>query len=419
MSEGNASSIAAPRRRGRSTLLRAGLVPASGRGPLAWIMRYAGLAITAFLLVFVLIAIGDAWLDPLGPARPVYLLHDEVWLQFRGRFWTARFPESLVWLAVAIGPAALAMVEFLGVASPVRRAQLFALRLMIRRLPNLLISWQSLLRRFELRAGLMEALLREMRDEALADFTEIGISDPQGLRFVRLAFLQELQIRMGIVRSRDLVAIVDVLGLAQPFGYDGRPSIASARPSGPIAAASGGEFAPGGAYPHRNRREIRVSQRAAARRINAAERLLGEALLFDPPNVSDWIRIVDEPPWSVGVEETLEAISRMSDPESSPETLACMTVGIALSILADGGVERMAWFDAWAQRRASGDPVTRSRLAEAESLCAFEFWAAKAEERARSLGPSDIFAQAFPDLDSVRERGEEFAVTGVSRRSRG
>ena len=412
MSEGDASGIAALRRGGRSTLLRAGLVSAPARSPLARSARYALLAIVSVLVGFALLAIGGAFLGPLGPARPVYPMNDEVWLQLRGRFWTAIFPESLLWLAVVIGPVTLALVEFLGVASPVRRSQLFALRLMIHHLPNLLISWQTFLRRFGMRQGLAEALLRELRDEALAEFTEIGIPDPNGLKYVRLALLQQLQICMGIRTTSDLIAIVDVLGLAQSHVDNGQPSIASGRISGRIAAGADGISARAKASSHWNHRSNRASQRAATKRKNAAERLLGEALFLDPPSVPEWIRVVDEPPWSVGIRDTLEAIPRMSYPASSPETLACMTVGVALSILADGGSERMAWFDAWSQRRATGDVVTRSRLAAAESLCAFEFWAAKAEERSRSIASSEIFAQAFPDLDSVRERGEEFAVTG-------
>ena len=428
MSEGDASGLAALRRGGRSTLLRAGLVPDPVRSPLARMARYAALAIryaalaalaaTSVVAVLSILEIGVAWLDPLGPARPIYLMHDEVWLQLRGRFWTAIFPENLLWLTAVIGSVALALVESLGIASPVRRSQLFALRLAIHHLPNLLISWQSFLRRFGMRQGLAEALLREMRDEALAEFTEIGNPDPHGLKFVRLAFLQQLQICMESSKNSDLIAIVDVLGLAQSYVHDGRPSIASGRPSGRIAAGTGEKPGRANGSSRRSRREYKVSRRAAARRMNAAERLLGEALLLDLPMVPDWLRIVDEPPWSAGIKETLEAIPRMADPASSPETLACMTVGVALSILADGGAERMAWFDAWSQRRVTGDAGTRSRLAAAESLCAFEFWAAKAEERARSPGSSDIIAQAFPDLESVRERGEEFAVAGHYRGSR-
>lgn len=412
MREGDASGFAALRRVGRSTLLRAGLVSTRARSSLPRSARYALLAIVTVLVGFALLAIGGALPGPLGPERPVYLMNDEAWFQRRGRFLTAIFPESLLWLTVVIGPVTLALVEFLGVASPIRRSQLFALRLMIHHLPSLLISWQTFLRQFGMRQGLAEALLRELRDEALAEFTEIGIPDPHGLKYVRLALLQQLQICMGIRKTSDLIAIVDVLGLAQSHVDNGQPSIASGQPSGRFAAGADGQSARARASSHWNHRSNRVSRRAAARRKNAAERLLGEALFLDPPSVPEWIRIVDEPPWSVGIRNTLEAIPRMSDPASSPETLACMTVGVALSILADGGSERMAWFDAWSLRRATGDAETRSRLAAAESLCAFEFWAAKAEERSRSIASSEIFAQAFPDLDSVRERGEDFAVTG-------
>lgn len=52
--------------------------------------------------------------------------------------------------------------------------------MMIYRMPGFLVEWQRLLRAVGLRAGLVEIVLREMRDDALIGLTQELREDPGG-----------------------------------------------------------------------------------------------------------------------------------------------------------------------------------------------------------------------------------------------
>jgi hypothetical protein len=99
----------------------------------------------------------------------------------------------------------------------------------------------------------------------------------------------------------------------------------------------------------------------------------------------------------------------------SPAALACRTISIAVSAVIDRQAERLVWFDAWARLRAGKDTSISARLAQAEALCEFEFWAARAEAAVGRTATPKMLAEAFPGLGLVRPRGEvaaEFAWSG-------
>lgn len=316
-----------------------------------------------------LVATAATWFDTNGPWRPIYALHDNVWLPFQGVTWTAIFPYGVIWLLIAAGLLTLLLSEYLGLASLLRQAQVRVIEMMIYRMPGFLVEWQRLLRAVGLRAGLVEIVLREMRDDALIGLTQELREDPGGNLFHLLVHCQMLLIRMGLRSPRDLVALVDTLGL---------------------------------------------SMLDLPNRGDSAHKLRVAALKLDPDGVEDWNRLAETPPFALTPMETIEVCGRIDGGDISPETLACLSIGVALATLADPRPERLAWFEIWAQVRAKGRGEAASRLAEAEALCAFEFWAAQAEDTVARRPVSTFLGAAFGDFSPVRARGEVFALRGPS-----
>lgn len=71
------------------------------------------LLVTTGVVLF-LVATAATWFDTNGPWRPIYALHDNVWLPFQGVTWTAIFPYGVIWLLIAAGLLTLLLSEYLG-----------------------------------------------------------------------------------------------------------------------------------------------------------------------------------------------------------------------------------------------------------------------------------------------------------------
>jgi hypothetical protein len=307
-------------------------------------------------------------LSPDGPGRMLYLLHDAVWLPLYGRFWTASFPDALTWLAVAGGLSLLVLVEFLGLASPLRRAQVAVLRALLPTVPGPVLAMHRMLRAAGLRTGMAEQVLRDLRDDALHRFTGPDGPPTDDAPFRRLCRLQQLLLAFGAATPRDLVAVADVLGLAalQPGARD-----------------------------------------------DAAAPLRRAAAALAPETVPFWADLLAPATFRMDLPSALQATAELETATLPPDALACRTIRIATCLATGGDAAALVWFDTWARLRAGADDAHAARLAEAEALCAFEYWADRAEAAARRRPVPILLSDAFPGLQLSRPRGEVAAARAV------
>jgi len=350
---------------GRSTLLRAGLAPpARSRNR---VLRYGAIVALAALVVTLVLIVRGQLLPTDGPGRILYLIHDAVWLPLFGRIWTAIFPDALIWLVILGGLSALALIEFLGIASPLRRAQVAVLQWLLPTVPGPVLAMHRLLRTAGLRAGLAEQVLRDLRDDALHLFTRPGIA-PDEAAFSRLCQLQCLQVSFGLQCPRDLVAVADVLGLAA--------------------------VEPGA-------------------RDDAAAPLRRAVGKLTPDKIPFWAEMMVPQTFALDLPAALQATVELEIGNFPPEALACRTVRIAAYLVTGGDGVALVWFDTWARLRVGADPARAALLAEAEALCAFEYWAARAEAAVHSGAAPSLLSEAFPGLHLLRPRGEVAAARAV------
>ncbi|MCC5973847.1 MAG: hypothetical protein JJT81_07305 [Rubellimicrobium sp.] len=318
-------------------------------------------------MVLVLTVRGER-LSPDGPGRLLYLIHDAIWLPLYGRFWTALFPDAVIWLAIVGGLSALILIEFLGLASPLRRSQVAVLRTLLPTAPWLVLTGHRILRAVGLRADLAEQVLRDLRDDALYPFTVPAGVPTDDAAFHRLCHLQRLQLAFGVTTQRDLVAVADVLGLAalQPGARDDA------------------------AYPLRRM-----------------------AATVAPESVPSWTELLSPATFPSDLPSALLATAELEAADSPPEALACRTIRIAAYLARGGDAAALVWFDKWARLRAGTDEKRSEQLSEAEALCAFEHWAACAEAATRDRPVPPILSEAFPGLHLTRPRGEVEAALVV------
>jgi hypothetical protein len=344
--------------RGRSRLLRAGLAPPVRERKT--VLRYAlvggVLAGVAALRAVVRgeLAVGS------GLAQAISRLHDTVWLPLYGRFWTAVFPDSLIWALMVGGIFTLLTVEYLGLASPIRRAQVALVSWMLLHLPGPLFVGQRLKRRLGLRSRLVEVVLRDLRDDALAGLTPVD-SAWQPDRLTRLCHLLTVQIDLEMVTSRDKIAIVETIGVAALLGQRGQDIANIAR--------------------------------------DAASKLA-------PDTHPDWNEMLTDYGFALDLAATLSATATLESGTEVAETLAVRTVRIAAGSVLRKDASALVWFHAWARARLSEDADLVATLAEAEGCIAFEDWAAQAEVACRSEPMPELLAETFPTLEPLRGRGE-------------
>lgn len=354
----NRDDLVSGLRGGRSSLLRAGLYPP--KRPRNWLLRYAVILTLAALVLALVLVLRAEMLAPQGLGRAIYLIHDTLWLPFYGRVWTAIFPDAVIWLLIFGGLFLLALIEFLGIASPLRRAQVRVLRRMLTSFPGPVLTTHRVLRAVGLRAAIAEQVLRDLRDDALDRFTGPMAASTGADDFRRLCDLQTLQVSFGLQTQRDLVAVADILGLAsvQPGARD-----------------------------------------------DAAEPLRRAALTLQPPEVRFWSDLMAPSTFRLDLSAILSATTELETADIPPEALACQAIRIAAFLATGGDKTALVWFDNWARIRAATDGDVAAKLAAAESLCAFEYWASRAETAALSKAPP-LLLGAFPGLQMSRPRGE-------------
>lgn len=351
---------------GRSTVLRAAMKP-RGRSR-AWTLRYVVTFGAVFVAGCVVWGVWAEWFDKAGPGWLLYAVHDAVFLPLYGHLWTALFPDALIWSIVVVGLAGLVLTEFLGLAEPLRHLQTAGIRIMAVRAAGLLLFWSDVLNAIGLRSGQVETVVEEMRDDGLLALTRDQTPDPDGKHYRHLCHLVRLRLRLSGATERDLVAVADTLGLAM--------------------------------LDRENRGE-------------SADRLAGQIVRLDIPDMPDWFRSVLDRQTLPDLAECLTwSLQLARQGQDDAVSMACRAVLVACSAMSDGDPAKLAFFDAWARLRAGSVDDVTAVLAAAEALCAFEFWAAQAEDAVSHRSSASILTEAFAGFDPVRIRGESWAAGG-------
>lgn len=354
-------------RRGRSTLLDIDLpAPVRERNrPLRWLLTV--LVTTA--VVAIAITVAREFLPMSGAASLLYWLHDALWVPFWAHVWVQNGVGSLIWFAPAAAFAALALTEYLGLAQPVRSLQATALRLALRTGSG---RWVLMLQQrlgwchgFE--AFLVRVIDSDLIRARLAAMEALEQGRGGNANRLGRAMIQRAYLRAGEETGR--IACAEALCLMIALG---------------------------------------LSSDARERWERALARVLGPGALPD-------LRLALHP----AGEKIERPLDSLADPACPPQRLALLTLAHAggHAALAPGRVR--AWFDLWAEIARESDAAS-GRLAAAEILIDFEFWAARAEAAlVVSEGSGDRagwLAALLPDVPMSRPLGELESV-GLDRRA--
>lgn len=357
-------------RQGRSTLIdMAAAAPVRQR---PWHIRRGGVAAVVLVIATLAWLTATEALAQDGPGWLLYLLHDVVWVPLWSWIWVRSGFWSLIWLAPIAVLSVAVLLEFLGLAQPLRYLQAAVLRLVLNSWAGgALLGFQQALGWGRNREGLLVAILRadllraETAAKAVAETEVAGKLNPTALGRTasQLCYLraQEEATQIRVAEALALIAIV-----APP--------------------------------------EVTAHWRAVVQRI------------WSPPETDRIEALTLITPQSI---ETLLAEIRQG--VVAPVTLALATLGVAR----DDSLHRQdlvqAWFTHWARLRHHTTP-RRVDLAEAETLIDFEFWAARAESglatRALAADRSGWLAGLLPGVAMHRTMGER-AAAGLPARSIG
>lgn len=152
---------------GRSAFIGHGRPPLVSRR--CFFLRATVLSVAGLLLAAGPLALFFGLVQPTGPGRALFWLHDEIYLLLRGWLWNVWFPWGLAIWFPFLGIAFLALVETVTGASPMRSLQ----RRMIRRLalqpfgPTLLSAWHRLAGGGRIRARFIEMSVASLTEERL------------------------------------------------------------------------------------------------------------------------------------------------------------------------------------------------------------------------------------------------------------
>ena len=352
-------------RQGRSTLIdMAAAVPRRQR---PWHLRRAGVAIVVLVVAVLAWMTATEALAQDGPGWLLYLLHDVIWVPFWSWIWVRAGFWSLMWLAPVAVIGGAALLEYLGLAQPLRYLQTAVLRLVLHSgVGGVLLGFQQILGWGRNHEGLLVAILRadllraKTAAKAVAERESRGQPNPisLGRAASQLCYLraQDEATQIHVAEALALIAII-----APP--------------------------------------DTTAHWRALVRRIwSHPETGRIEALTLITPQ---------------GIETLL---TEMRQGVVAPATLALATLGVARADSMERQDLVQAWFTHWARLRHQTTP-RRVDLTEAETLIDFEFWAARAEtglaKRAYAADRSGWLAGMLPGVDMHRPMGER-AAAGLS-----
>lgn len=341
-------------------------LPAPGRSRPWWTRRGLALSLigAATLLAFV---VARQLLPHQGPGWYLYALHDRVWLPLRALVWTRAGAWSLLWLVPVLALAFLVLVEFLGLAQPLRRMQVAVLRGFLRsRFSHLVLAAQQ---RLGWRRGHEGQLVAVLEGELARGEAALKEAAEAGLRAGSLALSRSV-VQLAYLRAAD-----------------------------PVAQLRGAEDLMLIALHSQPEHVARVS--AQLRRIWPEE---------DGARIDALLKTDPAEP------EALFDLLRA--PSGQASDLALATLAMARPDALRRADLVRDWFTEWARIRH--DWRQSGRLSDAEQLIDFEFWAARAEAGLvlQDLGGdrSGWLAGLLPDLAMCRPMGE-LAAAGLMQPS--
>lgn len=342
---------------GRSSLLRAGVADPARRRPF-WRRRLVVLLVLAapvLLVAAVWLRLFDA---NLTAGRVIYGLHDALWLRLHGRLWLAPYPGGLLWLAPLVLLGLLAGAEFLGLGQPLRALQVAGLNLIVDRLPTdaLIALGHAMPGKGQLLAVIAERqrLQRRAALQQLASGLPVDAASLCRSEELRLVF-------SGQTGAQAVLPAIEALVLASPAG------------SAPPAEA------------------LRL-------------RRLIDAMPAEVPGLAT-LALARLAPG-----ESLRLARLLARQPLQPAGIAAATLAIARSAQMDGRAEHGQWFATWAHRSHAGEDAA---LRRAETLIAFELWAALAEAAQTRPVAAGLLGETFgADALATAPRGEVFAGFG-------
>lgn len=347
-------------RRGRSTILDLGAAaPARAR---AWVLRGLLVALVIGVVTALAVAVAQELMPEAGPALVIYQLHDMLWVPFWARIWVQNSVTSLIWFVPATVLVTLALIEFLGLAQPVRHLQTATLNLALRIGHGrwVLVLQQRLGWGHGFEAFLVlfiESDLICARNKAM-EAIEAGHTtnaDALGRAMIQRAYLRADDEATHAICAEALLLM----------------------------------------------RALGVIPDALGRWERTLGRILGPGAPHD-------LRLALQPdPAVIGT-----ALDTLANPATPPQKLALLTLAHAGNHQGVTPVQMRAWFDLWAQLART--PEAGRRLAHAETMIDFEFWAAHAESAVTmtetAADRSGWLAALLPDVPMSRPLGEHAAA---------
>lgn len=143
--------------------------------------RWTALLALAAAVAALVVTVRWRLVDPEGPGRPLYWVHDHIILPAWGYGWTAIHPYGVIWITLLAVVALLAMVGWMVRFAPVRTLQQRLTLAMVQRPRSRgwLIAWHQWARRFGLRPLLFEQIILHERRLAMDDLTAAAPDDPK------------------------------------------------------------------------------------------------------------------------------------------------------------------------------------------------------------------------------------------------
>ncbi len=353
--------------------IRSALRLATQRSP-ARKRRY-GLRLLCVAAAVALLA-GLVWLvnsrifAPDSAIRPLYWLHDTVYLPLYGRLWTAMFPYAMLWLIPLLLLIALLLWEFLLPHSPLRALHRWLVRTLItlpfgRKIVALLPGGFS-------RRVVDEYLTQGMGELMLLRNAVTAASNAQLGLLARLVALRWHLSRKDALDELELFESTALLRMRATAPHAPLKPLMQVLATLPRPGAMTSEFA------------LLLAEDSEAPTLAAAYGFM--ARLNTPPE-------------------------HLADVTQTPLDFAALAIHVALlSARSKNPVGGMV-FAAWA--RGMSDrvrPDLAARLRQAQSLIRFEFWAALGDHPGTVISFDDAYAHMSPR--TAPERGDYFAWRG-------
>ncbi len=342
-------------RPGRSIVLDMGRARPVRRRP--WMLRRALVAAVLGCLALLGWIVATEWLQPTGVGYLLYAAHDRLWLPLWSWLWLRADYWSLLWFGPFAVLLLLALSEFLGFGTPLRRLQVAALRYGLRHNGmRALIAFQQVLGWKRGHEGLLVAVidseLRQAETQAKAAI-EAGRAQDMTMLCRMTVGLAYLRANAPLAQTRCAEQHLLVAMLDRDKGAD---------------------------------------LRAELRRIWGDE-------------TADKVETMTMIPDAA----IPAAASGLSMPGRAPEELALLTLGVVHRAILSQPDAASAWFTQWALQRYRTD-MPRPDLARSEGLIDFEFWAAICERALIVRARPGWLAKLLPGVDMDRPLGEVAAM---------